>query len=209
MSFLLTVLLLLVIVACVGMTYTEGMWTNALRLINVVTAGLVATNFFEPLAAWFQSMMPSATYLCDFIALWVLFLASLRHPRRAYQPGVASESEVLEDRRRHRGRILRLVDRLRDGVLHHDVAAHGAAGPHRSSSADFSRNIGCSLVWQPDRDWLAFMQKMSLGTFSASASEAEVKQEKYVFDPQGEFMLKYANRRKELEECRLPPRARC
>ena len=50
------------------------MWSNAIRLINVVTAALLATNFFEPLAAWLDlSCAPSFTYVWDFLALWALF----------------------------------------------------------------------------------------------------------------------------------------
>ena len=40
----------------VASLYTEGMWGNAIRLINVVTAALVATNYFEPLAKWIEGM---------------------------------------------------------------------------------------------------------------------------------------------------------
>ena len=51
-----------------------GMWSNAIRLINVVTAALLATNFFEPagpLAG--RHGRRRYTYLWDFLALWGLF----------------------------------------------------------------------------------------------------------------------------------------
>ncbi len=51
----------------------------------------------------------------------------------------------------------------------------------------------------PDRKWLAFVQKASRGTFARGATEQELRDEKYVFDPQGEFMPKYATRRAKLE----------
>ena len=44
MSFLLTILLLVIIFACVAATFRDGMWSNAIRLINVVTAALLAVN---------------------------------------------------------------------------------------------------------------------------------------------------------------------
>ena len=56
------------------MCYAEGMWSNAVRLINIVTAGLVAMNFFEPLARWLTDWQPSYTYLWDFLSLWGLFV---------------------------------------------------------------------------------------------------------------------------------------
>ena len=42
----------------------------------------------------------------------------------------------------------------------------------------------------PDRDWLGFTQKMSTGAFAGSTE----------FDPNAEFMPKYATRRTELEK---------
>jgi hypothetical protein len=49
----------------------------------------------------------------------------------------------------------------------------------------------------PDRQWLGFVQKMSINTFSRSAPLEE--KERYVFDPNGEFMPKYASRRANIE----------
>ena len=44
MTWLLPLLLLLIFAAAVGFLYPEGMWSNAVRLINVVTAALLATK---------------------------------------------------------------------------------------------------------------------------------------------------------------------
>ena len=44
MSVLFSMLLLLVVVACVGFAFTEGLWSNLIRFINVVTAAIVATH---------------------------------------------------------------------------------------------------------------------------------------------------------------------
>ena len=50
----------------------------------------------------------------------------------------------------------------------------------------------------PDRQWLGFTQRMSLGSFCRSGTEKEAN-EKTVFDSQAQFMPKYATRRAELE----------
>ena len=50
----------------------------------------------------------------------------------------------------------------------------------------------------PDRQWLGFTQRMSLGAFCRSGTEKGVN-EKTVFDPKGQFMPKYATRRADLE----------
>ncbi len=44
----------------------------------------------------------------------------------------------------------------------------------------------------PDRQWLAFVQKESMGAFCRS--------DERVFDPKAEFMPKYATRRTQLQE---------
>ena len=50
---------------------------------------------------------------------------------------------------------------------------------------------------EPDREWLGFVQKMSMDTFCRMAPIDD--KEKYVFDPNGEFMPKYAARRAKIE----------
>ena len=69
MSYLLTVLLLTILAACVGSLYTEGIWSNAMHFINVVTAGLLAMNFFEPVARGIEEAVPSGSLVADFAAL--------------------------------------------------------------------------------------------------------------------------------------------
>jgi hypothetical protein len=50
----------------------------------------------------------------------------------------------------------------------------------------------------PDRRWLAFTQRMSDGTFARMADDAYPQG--HVFDPRGEFMIKYASRREAFEK---------
>ena len=54
-SFPLYSLLFVVLFATVAMLYAEGMWGNAIRLVNVITAALLATNFYEPLGNWLEN----------------------------------------------------------------------------------------------------------------------------------------------------------
>ena len=46
----LNILLALVFFACVASTVNNGLWSNLILLINVVSAALVATCYFEPVA---------------------------------------------------------------------------------------------------------------------------------------------------------------
>ncbi len=78
MSFLFPVLLFLIFAACVAFIFSEGMWGAALRLINVVVAALLATNFWEPVARLLEGMVgTSFTYWLDFVCLWGLFAVTL------------------------------------------------------------------------------------------------------------------------------------
>ena len=45
MTLIFPALLVVIFIAVAISLYTEGLWGNALRLINVVTAALLATNF--------------------------------------------------------------------------------------------------------------------------------------------------------------------
>jgi hypothetical protein len=78
MSAIFPLLLLLIFAACVGFSQHEGMWANAIRFINVVTAALLATSFFEPLAKLLEeNVYRGMTYVWDFISLWALFCVFL------------------------------------------------------------------------------------------------------------------------------------
>ena len=61
-AFLLPVLMFVILVACVASLYTEGMWGNAIRLVNVVFAALLAVNFWEPLARFAEGKEATFTF---------------------------------------------------------------------------------------------------------------------------------------------------
>jgi hypothetical protein len=77
MAWILNLCLSVVMIVCILMSLTSGLWGNLIMIFNVIMAGLIATNYFEPLAGWLDSQMPSYTYLCDFIAFWAIFALSV------------------------------------------------------------------------------------------------------------------------------------
>jgi uncharacterized membrane protein required for colicin V production len=191
MSFLLTLLLLVMLFACVALGYSEGLWTNAIRLINLLTAALLATNFFEPVAAWMESIMRSATYLCDFIALWVLFIVFS-----------VILGELTDRVSRVAVKFPKIVDQIGSGVLSVWIgyvlvcftlmSLHMAPLSQNFLFGGFQPGGRMFMGLAPDRDWLGFMHKMSTGTFYRSDAN--------IFDPQADFIPKYDARRKALEE---------
>ena len=209
MSIFLPILLFVIFGASVACLYAQGMWSNAIRLVNVVTAALLATNFFEPMAVWMERRAPTYTYVCDFLALWMLFVLFML----VFRVGTDLLSRV-------RVRFLKIVD-LIGGVffaawigwvmvcfttmtLHTAPLSrnfmHGAFQPEKKMFAGTA----------PDRKWLGFAQKQSMGAFSRSITERDF--ERYpdweqqwaedkvrTFDPLSQFMPKYATRRANLE----------
>lgn len=185
--------MLVILAACIGVLYPEGLWSNVIRLVNVVTAGLIAMNFFEPLARWIETWgewFASATYFWDFISLWILFGVSMIVMRLATD----SISRV-------KVRFLKVVDRAGSAffatlvgwvmVCFVMATLHTAplAARFLFGGFDPSRRM---LVLGPDRQWLGFVQGASKGPFARG--------EKVVFDEDSQFMAKYNNRRGSLEK---------
>lgn len=57
----------------IAMMWPEGLWSNAITFINTLFSGLVAWNYFEPLANKLEKSLGSMTYVVDFLAFWLLF----------------------------------------------------------------------------------------------------------------------------------------
>jgi uncharacterized membrane protein required for colicin V production len=196
---LLTALLLLVFLACVGFGFRNGMWSNAIRLVNVITAALVATNCFEPLADWLQGFAGSYQYFADIVALWAVFVAALG--------GLNLATDAVS---KVRVRFATIVDRVGSVFFSAWVGwvmvgftlftLHAAPLPREFLFGNFQAEQPMFLGMAPDRQWLAFVHKLSRGPLCRSATTDQWRREATVFDPRGEFMIKYASRRSALEQ---------
>jgi uncharacterized membrane protein required for colicin V production len=199
MASLFPFLILLIVFAAMATLYTEGMWSNAVRLINVVTAALLAMNFFEPLARWFDDMMPSYTYFCDFLALWLLFGGIVMILRAATDQ--VSKVQV---------RFVKIVDRIGSSffalwvgwvlVCFTMTTLHTAPLAKNFMFGGFKPEEKMIFGMGPDRQWLGFTQKVSEGAFCRSATPEEWQRKKFVFDPNADFMPKYNERRAACEK---------
>jgi uncharacterized membrane protein required for colicin V production len=197
-SNLLPILITLILFICVAMMYNEGLWSNAIRLINVVTAALLATNFFEPLAKELDNWAPKLTFLWDFVVLWGLFAAV-----------VAVLRTFTDQVSRVKVRFPERVDQIGGSffalwvgwvmVCFMMMTLHTAPLARNFLFKDFQPEQRMIVGLAPDRQWLGFMQKMSLGTFCRSASREEWRKQECVFDPHAEFLPKYTARRVLLE----------
>jgi hypothetical protein len=201
MSIILPLLMIVILAACIGVLYPEGLWSNAIRLVNVVASGLIAMNFFEPLARWLEGLSEwfgSITYFLDFLSLWILFGVSMILMR----VGTDLVSRV-------KVRFLKAADRAGSAVLAACVGwvmvcfvmttLHTAplAPNFLWGGFDPSRRMVMGLA--PDRQWLSFVQHVSKGPFARS--------EPLAFDADNQFMIKYNNRRGALETQRTEKKA--
>ncbi len=197
-----TLLLLVVFFAVVAMLIREGLWSNAIMFFNVMTAAMLATNYYETLANFIErkDWGRSYTFLLDFLSLWAIF------------------SVVLVVLRLATDKISRVKVRFKMPVewsggiffalwvawlmvcftafsFHTAPLARnflfGSFQPEPTSNTFFG--LG------PDRQWLAWMHTMSdygsLGRRSDNDPPGE-----YVFDPNADFIVRYGARRKRYED---------
>lgn len=195
MSVLFPLLLILIFIIVVAWTGSEGMWSNALTMFNLVTAGLVATNFWEPIAEALSKQIPKAEHYWDFSALWVLFIITFALLRLA--------TDLIS---RYRVRFPKMVEWIGGYVFAVWVAwalvgftamtLHTAPLAREFMFGGF-RAEKRMLILAPDRQWLGFMHKVSRYAFSRGP--AADSPEAHVFDPYGDFPIKYASRREKFE----------
>jgi hypothetical protein len=190
MTSIFPLIMLAILLGVVAMCFGEGMWSNAVRLINVVTAGLVATSFFEPVARALEGWDEHYTYLWDFVSLWGLFAITLIAMRA-----------LTESISRVKVRFLKVADRIGSAALALLIgwvmvcftmtSLHAACLNCKSFFGGFPTDSETrTLIVGPDYQWLGFVKNLSTGAFSGSSE----------FPEKQEFMRKYYTRRSEIEE---------
>jgi hypothetical protein len=187
--------IMLIVVACM---YNGGLWSNTLMLFNVITSALVASSLADPLIHFFVSKESSYTFVWDYLSYWLIFALCMIVCRGLTD--ALSKVKV---------RFKKPVD-MAGGLFFAAwtawvIVCFTAMTMH---TAPIDRNSFLGGEFQPtpqtqtmfglgpDRLWLGFVRKQSLGSLSGSNE----------FDPQGKFILDYAERRhrsEELKEIRL------
>lgn len=197
MSMLLSGIFLLIIIVPLAMIGRDGMWSNAIALVNVVTAALLAVNLFEPAATYLCEQAPTYVHVFDFLMLWGLFALFYGLMRLA-----------TDNISKTRVRFNILVDQL--GGMFFSVwvgwvlvcftamTLHTAPMTRDYLFDGFKPEKALLFGLAPDRLWLGFSQNMSQGGLSRLADPSDP--EKHVFDPKGEFIIKYATRRSIMEK---------
>ncbi len=182
--------------------FLESFWSNAITLINVTLASLLAMSFFEPVAAMIDQQLPKFTYLWDYLVLWLLF---------AIFYGILRLCTDFASRNRVKfklpvekvGQILcaALVAWVMMAFVH--TSFHLAplpAGPFGGGFAS-SPEGGDVMGSSPDHAFLNFVQFTSRGPLAAGGAGSSHPEDAgtNVFDPNADFIFKYRQRRKNIE----------
>jgi hypothetical protein len=183
---LLTLFLLVVLVAVTALLVLQGLWRSLLAFFNVLTAASIATAWFAPLATLLDRYLPSYTYLLDFLSAWLIFclvLAILRATTDFLAPTRVEFPPLVE-------RIGVGIPAFLAGWI---VMAFTAATLHTAPiPRDYVQptpEARMFLGLSPDRKWLSWVRNASRsGPFSRAN-----------FDPEADFILRYADRRLKLE----------
>jgi hypothetical protein len=183
---LFTLFLLVVLAAVTGLLVLQGLWRSLLAFFNVLAAASVATAWFAPLASLLERYLPSYTYLLDFLSAWLIFcvvLALLRAATDYLAPTRVAFPPLVD-------RIGAVVPAFFAGWI---VMAFTAASLHTAPvPRDFIQPTPESRMFlglAPDRKWLSWVRNASKsGPFLRAA-----------FDPDADFILRYADRRLKLE----------
>ncbi len=192
-------IVLIAIVA--GVTYfvaQEGPWGAAFTLFSVIIAGLVAMNFFEPLANALGNTMGFAWQTkVDIIALLGIFsliVFLMRMGTDALMPTYVEVHGLLWD-------IGRWALGAATGYVVMAIALTALhTAPLPREFAGFTPERGNFFNMAPDRQWLAFVQYVSEKSFSAGTGQVfDYSDETTPGTPPGwqfaTFPIRYAHRR--------------
>lgn len=174
-------------VVAVGL-WREGFWHAAVMLLTVLLAATAATAWYERLAVLIDRQSPSYTYLVDFVMLWALFCGI-----------TAALREVTERVWRYKVKLRRPIEMFGTPVVAAVagwiVMAFTAATLHTAplprDTIQPTPEARLLFGLSPDRKWLAWVRGSTrVGPFANPQAP---------FDPQADFIIRYADRRKKLE----------
>ncbi len=172
----------------------EGVLTAITTLVNVVLSGLVAFNFYEPLAGELEKMF-KGTFLAGFedaIVLFVLFAGTLGLLRVVTNNLAISEVELPAlVQQVGAGGIALVTGYLLAGFL--TCMYQTLPWDERFLGFDYTADANAPAlrkVLPPDRFWLGLMQHASMKPLAQEST----------FDPDASFELRYARLRRFKEQ---------
>ena len=197
----------------IAVNFWFGLWNNVLTLINFYIAAIVASAYYENLAAALLTKMPDYHFVLDFLALWLLFFLTMLI-LRAFTGAITKVKLKLNIWVDMAGRGIVCTWLAVGFTMFLSFSLHLAPIP--PSDDDFSDydaalsteefadegGDGRSLMAGMGRQWMAFIQSRSRGALSASKNSligAEYDLEMHpddedldcrVFDPRSRMPLR-------------------
>lgn len=187
-------ILILIFAGCFAFIFNGGLWSNTLTLVNVITAALLATNYFEPVADFFEDQNASMTYVWDFFALWLVFGGSMVILRALTDSASKVKVRFFMPVEKAGGIFMALwvswvIVCFTTMTFHTAPLARSFLGGSFQPDADAKMFFGLG----PDRVWLGWVNRESRGALRRLNGDAP-------FDPRGEFIIRYGDRRAEFEK---------
>lgn len=188
-----SILLVVVCVAVFASLMNQGLWSNTINLINVITSGFVATTYFEPVAGWMdKNFGDGGTYIYDLFALWILFGVTMVLLRTATDWISQVKVRFFLPVEKVGGLLMAvwttwIVLCFTTMSLHTAPLSRNFIGFQPDPDAKNFFGLG------PDRIWLGWVHRESQGPLDRFGGAA-------TFDPDGSFIYRYSNRRGEYDK---------
>jgi hypothetical protein len=185
-------ILVIVFLAVALVLAREGLWSGLVMFLNLLVATTAATAWYPVVATLIDGSLPSFTYLLDFLAWWGLFAIILLVMR-----------EVTDRMSRTKVKFVKQVEMVGGplvGILagwlmvcFAAASLHTAAVPR--DLVQPTPEATMFFGFAPDRKWISWMRFSTKdGPFAHPEGSA------IVFDKDGDFILRYADRRQKLEQ---------
>ncbi len=182
-------ILLAVFVTVSFALWKEGVWGSLVMLCNVLAAASVATAWYEWVVAFLEPRLPSYGYVLDFVAVWGLFCLVLLGLREATDRISRTKVRLRRPVELFGGP---LVAALVAWVMTCFTAATLHVAPLPRDLVQPAPDTRMFFGLAPDRKWLAWVRGATLnGPFAVPGS---------AFDKDADFIIRYAARRKRLED---------
>ncbi len=173
-----TILLVVFAIVALGVWF-QGLGNCAVSLINLLLAGLVATNYFEPLAAKLAEAAPQTAFFADFVCLWFLFAIVFTVLRVLCDTFASNQRIVFPKPVEMAGRSVLALAVAYVFVMFTAMSLHAAPLPQSNFSEPTLLGVSA------DKQWLMLANSLSEGSLSDGR----------VFDGGRTFISRYQARR--------------
>jgi len=183
-----------------AMMVREGLWSNAISLVNILVSGLVAFAFYSPLAIYLDEMLDGQyTYLLDFVCIWLLFVVTMVICRGATALASRTRMRFKNPIDPVGGPLVGLIaawalSAFVMATLHTAPMGKGAFGGGLVHSESDVETI--SSLFAPDLGWLRFVEKVTRSdAFGYSGRKGFLA---------GPFVKIYADHREKYDQAKPP-----